>query len=223
MKRLIILPALLLIAFTHGYTQEIKHPNKNANVIKTKKPVYTIDGIKQISGVAFSINNIDPENIERVKVLSRENAIALFGPEAINGAILLTTKKGKNNLANIELDNKLTALNLEKGIAQLASIPYQSKQDSDSFKGRATISLRDTNDNLYTGVKHITDVLYILDGQEIERDGMKFINPETIQSISVLRTADALAAYGTKGKNGVVLITSKHPKIEIKNNPPKKE
>jgi TonB-dependent SusC/RagA subfamily outer membrane receptor len=221
MKRLIILFSLLIIAFMQGYAQEIKHVTKKPSVVKAKNPVYTIDGIKQISSVAFSVNNVDPENIESVKVLNRENAIALFGPEAINGAILLTTKKGKNNPENIELDNKLTALNLEQGITQLANIPYQSKQEP--LKGRAIISLKDSDNNTFTGLKHITDILYILDGQEIEKGDMQFLNPETIQSITILKTGAALAAYGAKGKNGVVLITSKLPKIELKSDPSKKQ
>ena len=52
---------------------------------------------------------------------------------------------------------------------------------------------------------------YILvDG--FERDNIDDINIEDIESFSVLKDASATAIYGTKGANGVILITTKHGK-----------
>jgi TonB-dependent SusC/RagA subfamily outer membrane receptor len=53
--------------------------------------------------------------------------------------------------------------------------------------------------------------MVILDGQEILSSQIKAIDPETIQTISVLKNAAATAAYGERAKDGVVLITSKKP------------
>ena len=50
--------------------------------------------------------------------------------------------------------------------------------------------------------------LYILDGKELK--GMNSIDPSDIQSIDVIKDKAALAKYGNKGVNGVVIITSKH-------------
>ncbi len=36
-----------------------------------------------------------------------------------------------------------------------------------------------------------------------------FINPNDIDNISVLKDADATAIYGSRGANGVILITTK--------------
>jgi TonB-dependent SusC/RagA subfamily outer membrane receptor len=49
--------------------------------------------------------------------------------------------------------------------------------------------------------------LIYLDGIEIE--SADNINPEDIKSIDVLKDKTAIAVYGEKGKNGVILITSK--------------
>lgn len=49
--------------------------------------------------------------------------------------------------------------------------------------------------------------LFILDGEEIE--DISNISPSDIESISVLKDASASSIYGEKGKNGVVIITSK--------------
>lgn len=53
-----------------------------------------------------------------------------------------------------------------------------------------------------------TRPLIILDGKEYLKD-INEINPESIESISVLKDEKATSQYGKKGKNGVILITSK--------------
>lgn len=49
--------------------------------------------------------------------------------------------------------------------------------------------------------------LFIVDG--IPVDGMDFLNPADIESINVLKDAASAAIYGSRGANGVVLITTK--------------
>ena len=52
--------------------------------------------------------------------------------------------------------------------------------------------------------------LYVLDGVVKEKDlDLKTIKPDEIESISVLKNASATAVYGDKGKDGVVIITTK--------------
>lgn len=51
--------------------------------------------------------------------------------------------------------------------------------------------------------------LYILNEKEITAKEMESINPDTIQSINVLKGESATSKYGEKGKNGVVIITTK--------------
>lgn len=50
--------------------------------------------------------------------------------------------------------------------------------------------------------------LYIIDGVPNE-DGLSNVNPNDIESIDVLKDASATAIYGSRGANGVVLITTK--------------
>ena len=53
--------------------------------------------------------------------------------------------------------------------------------------------------------------LYIVDGAPYEA-GIANINPQDIESISVLKDASASAIYGARGANGVVIITTKRAK-----------
>ncbi|WP_288359842.1 TonB-dependent receptor [uncultured Bacteroides sp.] len=52
-----------------------------------------------------------------------------------------------------------------------------------------------------------SDPLYVIDG--IPADDLGSINPSDIQSIEVLKDASSSAIYGSRGANGVVLITTK--------------
>ena len=52
--------------------------------------------------------------------------------------------------------------------------------------------------------------LLILDGVEITSQMLNNIPPETIESFSVLKDATATALYGSRGANGVMIITTKN-------------
>ena len=55
-----------------------------------------------------------------------------------------------------------------------------------------------------------TSPLIVMDGVEITSTMLNSIAPETIQSFSVLKDATATALYGSRGANGVMIITTKN-------------
>ncbi|PHR96313.1 MAG: hypothetical protein COA80_08960 [Leeuwenhoekiella sp.] len=63
-----------------------------------------------------------------------------------------------------------------------------------------------------TGENSDEQPLFIKDGKEISHEELKMIDPEDIESLSVLKDASATALYKEKGKNGVILITTKSKK-----------
>lgn len=52
------------------------------------------------------------------------------------------------------------------------------------------------------------DPLVVIDGLPVDK-GLSSINPNDIESFSILKDASATAIYGSRGSNGVVLITTK--------------
>lgn len=58
--------------------------------------------------------------------------------------------------------------------------------------------------------------LYIIDGVQVE-DGLKSLSPQDIEHIDVLKDASSTAIYGSRGANGVVLITTKGGKAGTTN------
>ena len=55
------------------------------------------------------------------------------------------------------------------------------------------------------------DPLYVVDGMPLST-GLSFLDPGDIESIDVLKDASATAIYGSRGANGVVIVTTKRGK-----------
>jgi TonB-linked SusC/RagA family outer membrane protein len=54
--------------------------------------------------------------------------------------------------------------------------------------------------------------LYILDGLPISADQFVSLNPNDIENVSVLKDASSISIYGSKGSNGVIILSSKKAK-----------
>lgn len=63
--------------------------------------------------------------------------------------------------------------------------------------------------------KDVTAPLYLVDGVPLEGDAMKSLDPNSIASIQVLKGQSAATVFGDKGRNGVILITTKKPALPI--------
>lgn len=78
-------------------------------------------------------------------------------------------------------------------------------------------SLKDNNDNSPTSMHNDYSQIYVrdnpplilLDGKEISREEMQKLNQNSFIKVNVLKDEYATRLYGEKGKNGVVVITSK--------------
>jgi TonB-dependent starch-binding outer membrane protein SusC len=55
--------------------------------------------------------------------------------------------------------------------------------------------------------------LFVIDGFPMENMDINSINPKDIESLEVLKDASSIAIYGSRGSNGVILITTKRGKI----------
>jgi TonB-linked SusC/RagA family outer membrane protein len=95
-------------------------------------------------------------------------------------------------------------------------------QNSGITGGNVSVQIRGVN-----SISQGTDPLYVVDGVPYSSElltsvnfivtnggtsPLSFINPSDIESIEVLKDADATAIYGARGANGVILITTKKGK-----------
>lgn len=112
----------------------------------------------------------------------------------INGAVSVVLAEDISKTANLRLEQAL----------QGRTSGVQITQSSGSPGNALSVRIRGT------GTPLNSDPLYIVDGVWV--DGVDFLNPSDIESMSVLKDAASVAIYGTSGANGVVIITTKEGK-----------
>lgn len=93
------------------------------------------------------LGNLNPEDVENVVVLNGAGASALYGSEASNGALLITTKKGRVTRPEIRISNTYTIeqssffpkLQEQFGAGSAANypvyLPYENQQYGPAFDG----------------------------------------------------------------------------------------
>ncbi len=83
----------------------------------------------------------------------------------------------------------------------------QVTQSSNAPGGQVSIRVRGGNSILGGN-----EPLYVIDGFPVYNESGANINPNDIESIEILKDASATAIYGSRGANGVVIITTKRGK-----------
>ncbi len=66
------------------------------------------------------------------------------------------------------------------------------------------------------GVRSLTasnSPLFVVDGIPLTTGGIEYLNPNDIETIDVLKDASATAIFGSRGANGVVIVTTKQGKV----------
>jgi len=89
---------------------------------------------------------------------------------------------------------------------QMAGVQVQQTNGAPGGEGLA-IRVRGTG-----SITQSSDPLYVVDGYPMEGNAFRLINPSDIESIQVLKDASSTAIYGSRGANGVVVITTKKGK-----------
>ena len=93
----------------------------------------------------------------------------------------------------------------------LARIPGVTVVQSTKLYGGLEVRIRGTSNSFQSS----QEPLFVLDGMPIPSgDGQIFsIDPNTIETITVLKDAGATAIYGSRGANGVILIKTKGGRV----------
>ncbi|MBB5397424.1 SusC/RagA family TonB-linked outer membrane protein [Mucilaginibacter sp. AK015] len=74
----------------------------NRSLLGNNQALVVIDNVIVPSSI---LGNINPEDIEDIQVLNGAGAAALYGSDASNGALLITTKKGRKGETSIRVSN----------------------------------------------------------------------------------------------------------------------
>ncbi len=75
----------------------------NSSISKSNSALVVVDGVPNSRSA-----NINPDDIESMTILNGSAAAALYGSEAGNGVVVITTKKGKKEEVSVSLNSSLT-------------------------------------------------------------------------------------------------------------------
>ena len=150
---------------------------------------------------------------------------AFARPEISNELNEISTIK-VNDITSIldakEVNNSLTAVDTAQKIA-ITESTFRSIQTEDSVQRKTqhfslirekvkatsfplTIGQITFQDSCTSTIPEIP-VLFIVNGKEVSVDSAKMLDPNKIETITILRDKYAITQYGEKGKDGVVSIT----------------
>jgi hypothetical protein len=193
-----ILPVLVLLnlAFSSSFSEEstFKYQKKSTESYLIKGKVTAEDTNKPLPGVSVIIKDtntgtITDKNGEFSLKVEEENILLSF---YFVGYETLVVKAKKDEFLNIVLKREID----------------KKKPD---YPEKKTVTLLSLKDSLFS---KSDSMLYIADGKEVTKEEADkyFIDPDIIQSISVLTGETAVKRYGEKGKNWVMIFTTKENK-----------
>ena len=99
------------ISKTGGPGSSTKVVLRGYGIIGNNQPLYVIDGVPLNDGRFAASNNVDfgnglndlnPNDIENISVLKGTAAASLYGSNAKNGAVMITTKRGKSGKVRVD-------------------------------------------------------------------------------------------------------------------------
>ena len=155
--------------------------------------VFSYIGYQTLEYTVSSSFNVSISLDEDVEALEEVVLLGYVSQKASNISGAVTTVDGES-VAKLKPVRVEDALQGQAGINVIASGAPGSKP---------TVLIRGISS--YSG----NDPLVIVDGINLTLDDMASLDPNNIESISVLKDASTTALYGVEGGNGVILITTK--------------
>jgi len=139
------------IASTSGQPgSEMKVSIRGLGTVGNANPLYLIDG------VGGDISTLNPADIESIDVLKDAASAAIYGAQAANGVVLITTKSGKAGKAQVSFDAYYGVQNVARKAKMLNAQQYMTIMDEQALNsGNAAYdwanisSIYDRNGNVY--------------------------------------------------------------------------
>lgn len=159
--------------------------------------VISIVGSKPVTIVVGAQNRINVQLEDDTTVL--ENVIV----EGYN----VTKTKAKSNVASVTVSSKTiegrpNASFIQTLQAQVSGLNITSGTGQPG--GNSQIIIRGTG-----SINGKVEPLFVIDGIPLNSDNFRSINPDDIESVSVLKDAGATSIYGNRGANGVIIVKTR--------------
>ena len=189
----------------------ISADNQKYGAITDKNGAYTITVGKKTQTLAISFVGYTPQNIpingKTVIDITLEPQLGTLNDVILIGYGTSRKKDLTGSIASISAkDVDQIPITRPDQMIQGRASGVQVIQTNSAPGGNVSIRIRGTN-----SINSSNEPLFVVDGFPGAGD-LNTINPSDIESIEILKDASATAIYGSRGANGVVLITTKKGK-----------
>ena len=172
----------------------------------------------------FQLSNVSSNSSIKVSYIGYETQIIQAGSTTTFSIVLQDDSETLDEVIvvgyGVQKKNDITGAMVRVGEKEIKAMPVQNALQA--MQGRAAGV--DITSNERPGeigeirirgersLKAKNTPLYVVDGIPMQGVGIENINPADIEAIDVLKDASATAIYGSRGANGVVLVTTKRGK-----------
>ena len=184
--------AVLQISFVGYESQEVSVKGRSMLEICLKENILLLDHVivtalgleKKESSLAYAVQKVRGEELNRVKEVNMITALA--GKAA--GVQVSKNSSGMGGSAKVSIRGVRSVAGDNQPLYVIDGVPM----------------LNSTSEQAYSAIGGTANA-----GNRDGGDGISNLNPEDVESISILKGAPAAALYGSQAANGVILITTK--------------
>lgn len=196
----------LLLPVVNHYNERIKRWDKNEKLIEYK-PTPVVSEQPVIANIESSVNKITQQ------LQGRSPGIYIGGSSASLQEVVVigygsTTKRSLTYSVSTLSSKEIQQFN--GSIAQILAgrVPGLSISGTTGEAGSsANIRIRGSS-----SLSISSQPLYVIDGVPVNGSPDNILNPNDIENITVMRDAAGSTIYGSRGSNGVIIITTKKGK-----------
>lgn len=182
----------LIVSFVGYRTRIIPVEGRTDFVITLEHDYILLDDVivtalglqKKESALSYAAIQVDKDELVRVK--NPNMIVALMGKVA--GMQVNRSSSGMGGAVKVVMRGNRSVAGNNQPLYVIDGVPM----------------LNESSEQPYTAIGETADA-----GNRDAGDGISNLNPEDIESISILKGAPAAALYGTQAANGVILITTK--------------
>ena len=188
----------VIIKGTKKYAQTDFDGNYSIQAQKGDMLVFSFIGYKQQSQKVENSNIInikmfaEMSSLQEVVVVGYGTSDAEYSNRSYERAERAERKKAKMAAASVALQGKVAGAQVQNNMGYLAN-----PSPAVTIRGNASISPKN-------------EPIYIIDGVPAKANQMSKINPDDIEDLKVLKDEAATSIYGSKGTNGVIVISTKN-------------
>lgn len=165
------------------------------------------DAVLQISYIGYQMQEVPLKGQTSIRVVLVEDAEMLdevvvvgYGVQKKSDVTGAMIRVGSEELNSRPVSNAFEAMQGKAAGVDIVSNERPGEIGTINVRGVRSLSASNTP-------------LYVVDGIPLmSNSGIETLNPQDIESIDVLKDASATAIYGSRGANGVILVTTKQGK-----------